>query len=128
MQAGEHPGRAQLAHTQGAALIAGLPVAARDLLQGIAGVAAVVVAADGVDVTSLAEYIAAVDFLGASRDDDATVAAAVAATTAATTAASAAAVTAAVRHRRHRGDSGRNSHRGRCHPAMPSARDPQRRE
>lgn len=122
MQAGEHPGRAQLAHTQGAALIAGLPVAARDLLQGIAGIAAVVVAADGVDVTSLAEYIATVDFLGASRDDDATVAAAVAAATATTAAA------VAVRHRRHRGDSGRNSHRGRCHPAMPSARDPQRRE
>lgn len=118
MQAGEHPGRAQLAHAEGAALIAGLPVAARHLLQGIAGIAAVVVAADGIDVTPVAEYVAAVDLLGASGDDDAAVAAA------AVTAATAAAHAAAVRHRRHRGGSGRNGHRGRCHPAtMPSARD-----
>lgn len=117
VQAREDPGRAQLAHAEGTALIAGLPVATRHLLQGIAGVAAVVVTADGVDVTSVAKYIAAVNLLGASRDDDATVAAVVAAATAAATAA------AAVCDRRHRGGPGRNSHRGRCHPAMASERD-----
>lgn len=118
MQTGEHPGRAQLAHAEGTALIVGLSVTARHLLQGIAGIAAVVVAADGVDVVTLAEYITAVDLLGASRDDNAVAAAAAAAT--ATTAAS-----AAICDRRHRGGSGRNGHRGRCHPAMASARDSQ---
>lgn len=95
VEAGEHPGRAQLAHAQGAALIVGLAVAARYLLQGIAGVAAVV-AADGVDGAALAEHVA-VDLLGASRGGD-----------------------AAVGRWRHRGGPGRNGHRGRCHPAIPS--------
>lgn len=96
VEAGEYPGRAQLAHTQGAALIVGLAVPARYLLQGIAGIAAVVAAPDGVAL--LAEYVAAVELLGASRGDD-----------------------AAVRRgrRRHRRGPGRNNgHRGRCHPAI----------
>lgn len=72
VEAGENPGRAQLAHTYGATLIVGLAVTARYLLQGIAGVATVV-AADGVDGVTLAEYIATVDLLGASRGGDAAV-------------------------------------------------------
>lgn len=67
MEASEHSRRAQLAQTQSATLIAGLAIAARYLLQGIAGAAAIVVAADGVDVVVLTEYITAIEFLGASR-------------------------------------------------------------
>lgn len=95
METGEHPGRAQLAHAQGATLIASFTVARCHLLQGIAGIAAVGgITADGVDIT-FAEYIAAVDLLGASGD-------------------------AAARRGSYRGRSGRDGHRGRCHPAIPS--------
>lgn len=97
VEAGEQPGRAELAHAEGAGLIVGLAVPAR-LLQGVPGVAAVVAAPDRVAL--LAEDIAAVELLGAGPAD----------------------VDAAVRRRRrrHRRGPGRNNgHRGRCHPAIP---------
>lgn len=99
VETGEHPGRAQLALAYKTGLIVGLAVAA-GFFQGVPGIPAVV--ADRVAL--LAEYIAAVELLGAASPAD---------------------VDAAVRRRRrrHRRGPGRNNgHRGRCHPAIPRLR------